>query len=124
MSKTMSERYPGWAVVTGASSGIGQAFALRLAAEGMDVALVARSGDRLSELSRELTEQHQVSAIAIAVDLARPDAAQQISEKMDSLDAEVSVLINNAGFGSLGPFHEADPNRMIEMVDVKLPSRR
>ncbi len=118
MSKTMSERYPGWAVVTGASSGIGQAFALRLAAEGMDVALVARSGDRLSELSRELTEQHQVSAIAIAVDLARPDAAQQISEKMDSLDAEVSVLINNAGFGSLGPFHEADPNRMIEMVDV------
>ena len=67
MSQTMVERYPGWAVVTGASSGIGQAFARHLVAEGMDVALVARSGDRLNELALELSERHSVSTKAITV---------------------------------------------------------
>ena len=118
MNQTMIERYPGWSVVTGASSGIGQAFARHLAAQGMNVALVARTRDRLNELAHELSNRHSVSAKAITVDLADPEAAQHISEEMGSLGATVSVLVNNAGFGSLGPFHEADPKRMIEMVDV------
>ncbi|WP_419849209.1 SDR family NAD(P)-dependent oxidoreductase [Candidatus Poriferisocius sp.] len=118
MNQTMIERYPGWSLVTGASSGIGQAFARHLAAQGMNVALVARTRDRLNEMANELSKQHSVSTTAITVDLADPTAAQHISEEMDSLGASVSVLINNAGFGSLGPFHEADPERMIEMVDV------
>ncbi|MFB9659709.1 SDR family NAD(P)-dependent oxidoreductase [Glycomyces mayteni] len=89
-----------WALVTGASSGIGAAFARQLAARGMDVAVVARSRGRLEALAAELREAHGVEALVVAEDLAVPDAADRVAEAVAGI--EVEVLVNNAGIGTFG----------------------
>jgi len=89
-----------WALVTGASSGIGAAFARQLAARGMDVAVVARSRGRLEALAAELREAHGVEALVVAEDLAVPDAADRVAEGVAGI--EVEVLVNNAGIGTFG----------------------
>ncbi len=98
------------ALVTGASSGIGEQFARSLAARGHDLALVARRADRLEQLSTELpTEAH-----VIPCDLAT-DAAS-LADRVAELGLRVSLLVNNAGFGTSGPFLEQDPKRDAEQV--------
>ena len=101
----MSEAKP-LAVVTGASSGIGAAFARALAARGYDLALVARRQDRLRQLADELSEHFHVNCTLLAADLTR-DAELRSVEDFLAGAANLQLLVNNAGFGTLGRFFEA-----------------
>lgn len=106
--------------MTGASSGLGVAFAHRLAARGADVVLVARRIARLEELAERLREDHGVSATALACDLADPDAAAALTERLDELDLPIDVLVNNAGAGvhELFAASEWEPQRDQIQVNV------
>lgn len=94
------------ALVTGASSGLGAEFAEQLAAQGHDVILVARSGDRLAALAARLIAHHGVRAHVLVQDLAEPDAARRIADELAERGLNVDLLVNNAGFGTCGRFEE------------------
>lgn len=111
-------KYPGYALITGASSGIGKAFSFRLAADGMNVILVARSGDKLESIAHELKAQYKVDARPIVVDLINPESAKMIYNMTLDWDRPVSFLVNNAGFGLASEFHKADRQWMLDMVDL------
>jgi uncharacterized protein len=104
------------ALVTGASSGIGVDLARQLAQRGHNVVLVARRADRLEALAAELTQQHGIRAEALACDLIDPDATDALPGRVEALGLEVSVLINNAGYGSAGQFAELDVQGEADMV--------
>jgi uncharacterized protein len=106
------------AVVTGASAGIGTATAHELAKRGYGLVLVARRKDRLDKLAEELTEEFGVRAEAIGCDLGKAASRQRLPARIQSLGLEVSVLVNNAGFATGGPFHDADAARELEQVRV------
>lgn len=105
-------------IVTGASSGIGAAFARALAKRGSDVILVARRLDRLQELANELERDHGVRATPIALDLSRRGAGQVLAGEVAARGLTVTGLVNNAGFGTDGPFHEEDPERLQDEIAV------
>ena len=111
-----AHRYGPVALVTGASSGIGRAFAELLAARGMDLVVVARRGGRLEELAERLQRTHGVKVTVCQIDLAGPDAAQRILEATASLD--IGLVVSNAGFGYKGAFADGDPRQMTEMLAV------
>src|SRR5262249_53121576 len=90
------------ALVTGASSGIGAAFARELATRGMHVVLVARSVDKLETLAQELRSRHSVRAEVIPADLSKETAGAQIQETCGRLGLDIHLLVNNAGFGTTG----------------------
>jgi short-subunit dehydrogenase len=117
MSKLV-KRYPGAALITGASAGIGAAFARRLAAEGFDVALVARRAETMEELAADIRAAHGVHAHVIAVDLAEPDGPAKVKAATDDLGLEVGFLVNNAGYGTWGAFHRQDPAVEARMIDL------
>ncbi|NYJ35878.1 SDR family NAD(P)-dependent oxidoreductase [Nocardiopsis aegyptia] len=98
--------YGPWAVVTGASSGIGRAFAEQLAEAGLHLVLAARSTDRLQALAAELTQDHGVECRVVTVDLGREGAAATIVDATADLD--VGLLISNAGAGRPGRFLDQD----------------
>lgn len=91
------------AVITGASSGIGEAFARRLAAGGYDLLLVARRKDRLDQLAAQLQRLHGICAEAVVADLTRDGALQFVEERIAAAPS-LEFLVNNAGFGTLGRF--------------------
>lgn len=105
-------------LVTGASSGIGAAFARALARRGSDVILVARRLDRLEQLASELERDHGVRATAIPLDLAERGAGQALARETAARGLTVTGLVNNAGFGTDGPFHEEDPERLQDEIAV------
>lgn len=107
-------------LITGASSGIGEAFARRLAAEKHDLILVARSGDRLNAICAELATKHHVQCHAIESDLTSPGAPLKIFDATRANGWEVDWLINNAGFGSSGDFVKLDLHRELQMVDLNI----
>jgi len=104
------------AVVTGASSGIGEAYAKALAARGCHVVLTARSQDKLEALAGEITRKHGVQAYALPSDLSKAGAPRQLVESMNELGLTVDILINNAGFGTYGRFEDMDPEREQEEI--------
>ena len=108
------------ALITGASSGIGACFAASLAARGYRLVLVARSGDALQALADRLVAQHGGEAIALPADLGQPGAAAKLKATLDAQGIAVDVLINNAGFGTAGAFHKADPARNSGMVALNI----
>jgi len=107
-------------LITGASSGIGAAFARKLAARGRNVLLVARSEDKLIALCNELGRLTSIRAQYIALDLEQPDAAAQLFEETQKRELEVEMLINNAGFGSRGDFAKLDLNRELEILQLNI----
>ena len=107
-------------LITGASSGIGEAFARRLAEEKHNLVLVARSEKKLHELCDELMLQHGITAHYVAIDLIDFEADQRLFEETEKHGMEVEWLINNAGFGSLGDFAELDLERELEMLNLNI----
>ena len=108
------------ALITGASSGIGEAFARRLAADKIDLILVARSEDKLNALAGELSRQHGIRAEVVAADLSAPGAAQAVWEEAAKRGLSVDLLINNAGFGTYGPFDSLPMARETEEIALNI----
>jgi short-subunit dehydrogenase len=112
----LKERYGEWALVTGASAGIGLEFARAIAREGVSVALNARRKDRLDALAAELREQYKIETRVVAEDLAAVDGADKVAAAV--ADLPIAILVNNAGFGYAGRFDKLDTERLRAMVRV------
>ena len=110
----------GTALVTGASAGIGTAFASQLAARGDDVVLVARDRERLEALAAELTARHGVATEVLVADLTDPAQLATVEARLADRDRPVDVLVNNAGFGTNGRFHELDRDTETREVDLNV----
>jgi short-subunit dehydrogenase len=107
-----------WALITGASAGIGVALAKELAAGGTNLVLTARRKERLEELAKAVSEKHQVRTEVFAADLAEPGAPEKIFAFTREKGIEIDLLINNAGFGQYGEFPSVDTQRLLDMVQV------
>ena len=103
------------AAITGASSGLGATYARQLAARGWNLLLAARRAGRLEELKRELESAHGVGVECLPVDLADPTQSEAFGERLRA-EQRLEMLVNNAGFGTLGAFHQTDYSRQVEMV--------
>lgn len=97
-----------WALVTGASAGLGAEFCRQLAARGYRLVLVARREDRLQELADELRQNHDADSLVISADLAQSDACEKIAARLAQEGVEVEYLVNNAGYGLPGNFNVPD----------------
>ncbi|MGC8884555.1 MAG: SDR family NAD(P)-dependent oxidoreductase [Bryobacteraceae bacterium] len=106
-----------FAVITGASSGLGETFARKLAARGYGLLLAARRVQRLETLKAELEKLHRVEVDCFPCDLAKPSEAEGLAARIEA-GATPDLLVNNAGFGTLGFFHETDYARQVEMVNL------
>jgi len=102
------------AVITGASSGLGAAFARKLAARGYDLLLVARREDRLQSIAYEITQQYHVRAEVLAADLTDDTALAEVATRIRE-SADLGLLVNNAGFGTVSYFVDADPESQDQM---------
>src|SRR5688572_20616084 len=109
-------------LITGASSGIGEAFARRLAADGHDLVLVARSEKLLHELCDELMLEHKITAHYVVLDLTAEGSDRKLLGETEKHGFEVEWLINNAGFGSVGDFTKLEIERELEMIDLNVRS--
>ena len=120
-SRLMLESYSDrWALVTGASSGIGEAFAQRLAALGMHLVLTARRGDLLEKLAEDLHVRHGTRCEILPGDLSDPHRAQAIVRDLESRDIEIELLVNNAGFGIVAEIEETDVERIMQMTRLNI----
>ena len=110
------DRYGPWAIVTGASSGIGEEFARQLAEHGLSIVLCARRKDRLEALAANLRRAHGVDVRALELDVGRADFVTTLERAVEGLD--VGLVVSNAGFGEKGPFLESSLARDLQMLDV------
>jgi len=115
-AQTLAERYGGWAVVTGASAGLGAELARALARGGVHCVLSARRRERLDQLARELQAGYGVETRVVPADLSDPAAVGALADAVADLD--VSILVNNAGFGHAGRFAKLDEKRLADMIQV------
>lgn len=116
-------REPRWerALVTGASTGIGRAIAVRLAAAGVDLVLVARIGDRLEDLSEELRADGAGPDIEVLeADLCDPEGLAAVEKRVTAYEAPIDLLVNNAGLGYEGPLHAQDTAEVSETIGVNV----
>jgi uncharacterized protein len=109
-----------WALVTGASSGIGAEFARLLAARGMHLVLVARRADRLTELATELHDRHRARCEIIAVDLSEPRDVAALCDQVAQRGITVELLVNNAGFAVVGEVDVTDSERIEQMLRLNV----
>lgn len=109
-------------LITGASSGIGAAFARKLAARGRNVLLVARSEDKLITLCNEIGRLSGIRAHYYPLDLTKPGAAAELLQETLRRDLVIDMLVNNAGFGSMGDFLKLDLARELEIIDLNVKS--
>jgi short-subunit dehydrogenase len=107
-----------WALVTGASAGIGVALAEELAAGGTHLVLTARRLDRLQEIADNLRKKHEIQTHAVAADLAKRDAPKEIYGFTKEKGLRIDLLINNAGFGQYGEVAQVETQRLLDMVEV------
>jgi hypothetical protein len=116
---TLQKNWAGkWALVTGASAGIGRELATLLASGGTNLVLTARRRERLDELATNLRAKHYIKVEVFTADLTKPSAPTAIFNFTRTNNITIDLLINNAGFGSYGPFHESDLARQLEMIQV------
>lgn len=108
------------ALVTGASSGLGHAFAHRLAQRGADLVLVARRQERLEALAADLAEKYGTVSTVIPTDLSKADAVAALIDGLRQRDVRVGTLVNNAGFATWGTFADSDPDRELEEIAVNV----
>ncbi len=109
-----------FALITGASSGIGECFARALARRGRNMVLAARSEDKLAELAAELKREHGISAVVIAADLSERDAAAQLASALKEKHLDIGLLVNNAAFGGRGEFWKLPLERQMAMVRLNI----
>lgn len=107
-----------WALVTGASSGIGREFAVQLAAKGINVVVVARRKERLEAVAEELRARHGVRIEAIAADLTQAGTVGHVKARLEQAGIRIRVLCNNAAFGRWGRFEETPPELYREMIEL------
>jgi len=108
------------ALITGASTGIGKEFAYIHAEKGGDLVLVARRKDKLDQLKAELQKAHAVEVLVIAKDLSKPNAPQKIYDEVIKANIQIDYLINNAGFGGRGKFHEREWEQDLNMINLNV----
>ena len=114
---------PTTTLVTGASSGIGEQFALKLGRRGHHLVLTARSEDKMHALAQRLRAEHPSIAVeVIAADLAEPGSGAALNAELTSRGVDVDVLINNAGFGSHNPVAEEDPDNLAREIQLNCSS--
>lgn len=108
------------ALITGASSGIGEVFARELGRRGMNLVLVARSADKLDALAKELASQHGIQAIGMSADLSALGAGAALYRATEEKGLQIDLLINNAGFGSFGEFQTLDRERELQQIQLNV----
>ena len=106
-------------LITGASGGLGYELAKLFAADGWSLMLAARSGDKLQRVAAELAAAHRVDAQTTAIDLSQPGAAEHLFAACQQ-SGPLSALVNNAGFGTWGPFAESDPGTVTQMIQLNI----
>lgn len=111
-----------FALITGASKGLGRSFALQLSAKKFPVLLVARSADALADLAKEIQDKHQVPCDFLALDLANEEAAAKVAHWCQSKNYSVSILINNAGYGLWGNFDGLSLESQMDMLQLNMLS--
>ena len=109
-----------YALVTGASRGIGRAIALQLAQRGYDLLLIARSEEQLTALAQEISQRHQRQAHVLALDLAAPGAAETVANWAIGLTEQLAVLVNNAGYGLWGRFEQLNLAEQQNMLQLNM----
>jgi len=115
-SLALRKRYGDWALITGASAGLGAEFARALAREGVSCVLTARREDRLTELAADLENRHGIETRVIACDLAAPDGPDELAAAVADID--LGIVVNNAGAGYAGRFDKQDAGRLRQMIDL------
>lgn len=108
------------AIITGASSGIGRDFAELFARDGYDLILVARRREAIETLARTLTDRYGITCDPFPADLSRRLEREHLAARIRSVDQQVAALVNNAGIGAHGYFHETDLERDLEIIDVNV----
>ncbi len=116
----MSKSETQWAVVTGASSGLGIEFARNLAGRKHNVVLVARRAEPMETLATELRQQHGVQVVVESIDLSAPSSPVDLQKRLDERGIDPGILINNAGFGLSGEFITQEPERLREMLHLDI----
>ncbi|MFI5397979.1 MAG: SDR family NAD(P)-dependent oxidoreductase [Candidatus Binatia bacterium] len=116
MADDFAHRYGPWALVTGASSGIGEQFARQLAARGLHLVISARRTALLENLATDIQRQHGTQVEVLAVDLSRPDFIEPLMKVCEG--KEIGLVVSNAGFGLKGEHHQLDAARLSAMLNV------
>lgn len=111
-----------WALITGASQGIGLELTKIFAANGWQLVLVARDESRLSQIANELHAAHNITIKVLPKDLSRITAAQEIFDELQRENIFIAALVNNAGFGFRGPFAEVDLQKHLDLAQVNMTS--
>lgn len=111
-----------YALITGATSGIGYELAKLFAADGWNLIIVARGSESLNEVKNELSQQHNVDVLAVSKDLFIPENADELYNELQSKGIEVEVLVNDAGQGLYGEFTETDLNRELAIIHLNIES--
>jgi short-subunit dehydrogenase len=120
MNRELAMRQNNWGCITGASSGIGEAIARRLAADGANLILVARSQDRLQRLADDLTHRCAVQCTVLPADLSSPNCGAAVFGQVEAMGLTVDILVNNAGFGTFGPFDSIAPESELDEIAVNI----
>ncbi len=111
-----------WALITGASAGIGAAFARSLAEKGANLILVARREARLTSLADELSSKHNIQTKTISADLAKPDSPAAVMAELKASGTPIDILINNAGFGLPGEYLDSDWQTHRDFIELMVTS--
>ncbi len=112
------KKYEGYALITGGSSGIGLEFAKQLGEQGYNLVLVARDTKKLETAASHLKKKYSIDVVTISQELADPDSTDYIYNFLKKKKIHVGLLVNNAGYGLTGFFHDADRKKMLNMINV------